>query len=399
MLPKVRIALRSRDTINREPRSSAFTLVELLVVIAIIGVLVALLLPAIQAAREAARRVECTNKMKQMGLAVQNLADAQKVLPTGGDGTFPEITNYVTPYQSTSGKANGPEKQGLSLFFQILPYLEQNSVHGLNNSVALQQTVVPLYFCPSRRGAKVVIADEHTPIGGQQIALIDYAAATPCTCTTPTCEAKFNPRDSVPLTKAVQDPRHGATTPTANNNGWSFFRGAYGAGSKSAMKDTVYDGAIVRTAWKYDLANHPSSAAARAQPYGINTQKVIEWKDITDGVSNTMVLGEKMVPSDQYEGGGYSDDKGWTDGWDPDTVRSTCFAPLGDSDASVLAPANKNLFGREVDLWYFGSAHPSTFNTVFADGSCHALSFDIDVVLFNNLGTRNDDQLVDLSQL
>jgi prepilin-type N-terminal cleavage/methylation domain-containing protein len=396
MLPQVRNAPQPVFVISRQSRTDGFTLVELLVVIAIIGVLVALLLPAIQAAREAARRVECTNKMKQMGLAVQNLADAQGVLPTGGDGTFPEITNYVTPYQSVSGKVNGPEKQGLSLFFQILPYLEQNAVHGLNNTIALQQTVVPLYFCPSRRGPMVTIAADHTPIGGQQVTLIDYAAATPCTCTTPTCEAKFNPRDSVPLTKAVQDPRHSSPSPAANNNGWSFFRGKYGNGS-GGPDNSVYDGAIVRTAWRHDYAYKNDVRSSRI--YGLNNQKVITWKDITDGVSNTLVLGEKLVPSDQYEGGGYSDDKGWTDGWDPDTVRSTCFAPYGDSDAFVLAPANENLFGEQVDLWYFGSAHPSAFNTVFADGSCHTLTFDIDVVLLNNLGARNDEQLVDLSQL
>jgi hypothetical protein len=321
------------------------------------------------------------------------------ILPTGGDGAFPDLRNYVTPYQSPTGTPNGPEKQGLSLFFQILPYLEQNAVHGLNNNEVLQQTVIPLYNCPSRRVQTVSIAADHTPIGGQSIALIDYAAATPCTCKMPNCEEKFNPRDSVPLTKAVQDPRHGASTPSGNNNGWSFFRGSYGPGSQGPMRDTVYDGAIVRTSWKHNLANHPTSAAAQAQPYGINTHRPIKLKAITDGLSNTLVLGEKMVPSNQYEGGGYSDDKGWTDGWDPDTVRSTCFAPLGDSDPLVLAPANDNMFGMFADVWYFGSAHPAVFNTVFADGSCHTLSFDIDVVLLNNLGARNDDQYIDLSQL
>jgi prepilin-type N-terminal cleavage/methylation domain-containing protein/prepilin-type processing-associated H-X9-DG protein len=378
----------------RNPRYG-FTLVELLVVIAIIGVLVALLLPAIQAAREAARRVECTNKLKQMGLAVQNLTDALGVLPTGGDGIFPDIKNYVTPYQSNNGTPNGSEKQGLSTFYQILPYLEQNAVHGLNTTEALQETVISLYFCPSRRAATITLGTDTSTLN-EPIALIDYATATPCTCKTPECIERFDPRLSVPLTKAVQDARHGSANPPANNNGWSFFRGFAGAGS-SGPNNSVYDGAIVRTAWRHDYAYKNDIRNTRI--YGLNTQKVIGLKEITDGLSNTLLIGEKLVPSDQYEGGGYSDDKGWTDGWDPDTVRSTCFAPYGDSDAFVLSPANQNLFGDNVDLWYFGSAHPGTFNTVFADGSCHTLSFDIDVVLLNNLGARNDEQLVDLGQL
>jgi hypothetical protein len=208
----------------------------------------------------------------------------------------------------------------------------------------------------------------------------------------------FDPRNSVPLTKSVQDPHHGSTGPPGgSNNGWSFFRGRAGNGS-GGPDDTVYDGAIIRTPWRHNWANH-TNPVARTRSWGLSTQRAIDWANITDGTSNTMLIGEKLVPSNQYDGGGYSDDKGWTDGWDPDVVRSTCFAPYGDSDSFVLSPTNNNLFGTQVDLWYFGSAHPGIFNAVFADGSCHSINFDVDVVLLNYLGARNDEQMVDLSQL
>src|SRR5258708_8621521 len=74
---------------------SAFTLVELLVVIAIIGILVALLLPAIQAAREAGRRTQCKNHLKQMGLAMQSHEGTHKTFPTGGNVIWPHIEDYL----------------------------------------------------------------------------------------------------------------------------------------------------------------------------------------------------------------------------------------------------------------------------------------------------------------
>ena len=127
----------------------AFTLVELLVVIAIIGTLVALLLPAIQAAREAAHRAQCTNHLKQMGLAVHNFADARKGIPP----------SRVPCYNGT-------------LFSQLWPYVEQSAVAALWDSTltykrgptllyqevpdAVIQMQVPIYYCPSPRAPAIV---------------------------------------------------------------------------------------------------------------------------------------------------------------------------------------------------------------------------------------------------
>ena len=91
-----------------------FTLVELLVVIAIIGILVALLLPAIQAAREAARRTHCKNQLKQIGLGIQNHANTFRVFPTGGAGPYPKIEDYVVrsanPSVPTNKGSAGPTR-------------------------------------------------------------------------------------------------------------------------------------------------------------------------------------------------------------------------------------------------------------------------------------------------
>jgi prepilin-type N-terminal cleavage/methylation domain-containing protein len=357
-----------------------FTLVELLVVIAIIGILVALLLPAIQAAREAARRTDCKNRLKQMGLALQNHASALKVFPTGGAGTRPNIEDYVS-----GGRPFGPDKQGLNWCYQILPYLEQSNIKAITNRIELQAQSIPLYVCPSRRSpADASVTNPN--INDERFFLIDYAAAQPCTeecqagttaCPNPV--PMYNPLDSVPLTREGYQ-----------KNQLSFWGGKNGGVADQVPYDNqVYDGVIVRSPW-----NLQTKAFT-------NNVRPIKFAQITDGTSHTFVLGEKYLRSDLVGGGSKSDDKGWSDGWDPDAIRSTCFAPLGDSDAAgyqfqpLNAPAD--LYGFDRDVYYFGSAHPGGFNGIFADASVRTISYDIDVVLFNALGTRDRGEVVDES--
>ena len=153
---------------SKRTRSPAFTLVELLVVIAIIGILIALLLPAIQAAREAARRIQCKDNLKNIGLACQNHADTHKVFPTGGAGFGDRLECYVQ-----NGKPFGPDKQGWSWAYQLLPYLEEGSLHGLVKTEQVQSTPVPLYNCPSRRGPTLY----NNPSQFGTAYLMDYAGA------------------------------------------------------------------------------------------------------------------------------------------------------------------------------------------------------------------------------
>lgn len=128
------------------PRARGFTLVELLVVIAIIGVLIALLLPAVQQAREAARRMQCTNQMKQLGLATHNFHDTYRKFP------------FAYQEQTLGGKMN----RG-TLFYYILPYIEQNALYDQSDldcyaanritngqgNMAARGQIVDAYICPS----------------------------------------------------------------------------------------------------------------------------------------------------------------------------------------------------------------------------------------------------------
>src|SRR5690349_21008854 len=113
-------------------RPSAFTLVELLVVIAIIGVLVALLLPAVQAAREAARRMQCSNHLKQIGLGLQNYHDVFQSLPYGARARFVNINN-----NSPTGANGATQNWGPSWYVGILPFCEQKPLSDLMEQALL----------------------------------------------------------------------------------------------------------------------------------------------------------------------------------------------------------------------------------------------------------------------
>jgi prepilin-type N-terminal cleavage/methylation domain-containing protein/prepilin-type processing-associated H-X9-DG protein len=375
--------MRSR----RLKASCGFTLVELLVVIAIIGVLVALLLPAVQAAREAARRTDCSNRLRQVGLSMQNHVDALKVFPTGGSGPNPNIAAFLT-----GGRPNGPNRQGLGWGYQILPYLEQNAVKNITTQTQLQNTIVDLYFCPSRRAPTRQLSRGSLT---EFVVLSDYAAAVPASYPCAPLAAIANPSTRVNV---------GALTPFAQTV-YTQIRSTFWCGTNDLMVrgtgqdayGAIFDGVIVRTPFR--VGGVGGGTALSGCP------KAVEPGEITDGLSNTLLVSEKYVRSDMYEGllpngtSPYSDDKGWTDGWDPDALRSTGLAPVPDGDPQGFSVLQNYYTGNGNDVLFFGSAHSNGINCVYADGSVHAIAFAVDVNLFNALGTRNGEETTDASQL
>jgi prepilin-type N-terminal cleavage/methylation domain-containing protein len=144
----------------RHHQSRAFTLVELLVVIAIIGILIALLLPAIQSAREAGRRNTCLNNIRQLGIASQNHQDAHKKLPDGGHSN-----DYAPKDSAGNGLDNPPNgptsacpdctgRESWGWCYQLAPFLEFPEVHKITNNSNARKTVIPAFYCPSRREVK-----------------------------------------------------------------------------------------------------------------------------------------------------------------------------------------------------------------------------------------------------
>jgi prepilin-type N-terminal cleavage/methylation domain-containing protein len=338
-------------------RSSGFTLVELLVVIAIIGILIALLLPAIQAAREAARRMECQNHLKQIALGCLNHESSMHFFPTGGWGW-----GWVGDPDLGFGKT-----QPGGWIFNILPYMELKSVYHMSKGLSgsdkvlatqsMVETPIALFNCATRRPSKVYPWMLGTQNGAQF---------------------------GTPTVAGRGDYAMNAGTYFTWDNGMGYDQFDYGPGSLAEgldpghyWADRSFRGASLAT-------GIPGAPGADGICY---LRSLVTVKDIPDGLSHTYLVGERYLNPDHYSTGIADDDnESLYTGFDDDNYR---VAGWENPPGPGLLPPKRDQRGYANDL-LFGSAHSAVWNASFCDGSVHGISYDIDPVLHSYLANRRD---------
>jgi len=325
----------------RNQKFTAFTLVELLVVITIIGILIALLLPAVQAAREAARRVQCCNHLKQISLACLNHEEIQGFLPTAG---------WYATFAGEPTRGFDRRQPG-GWLYNILPYIEQPALHDMGADGDRQKMCVsastPLvnYHCPSRRPA--------------------IAYPFPALHT-------YSPYYNLP------DPQ-----PTVL--GRSDYAGAGGVfppvSGLSVPASVAAGDALSPSEWATTIIGTPDTGGI----FYVRSETLMS--SITDGTSNTYLAGEKCLNPDHYDNGlSGCDDQGWNSGWDCDTLRWT-------SNDAVFQPRQDQAgYGGRVS---FGSAHPIGLHMAFCDGSVQFINYSINLETHYRLGNRHDGLTID----
>jgi prepilin-type N-terminal cleavage/methylation domain-containing protein/prepilin-type processing-associated H-X9-DG protein len=314
-----------------------FTIVETLIVITIIGILIAVLMPAIQASRAAAQRTQCRNNLRQLGLAATNHLDASGFFPSGGWG-------YL--WAGDPDRGFGKNQPG-GWIFSVLPYAEENAVwsagKGINfttnpaakmSALAAQVNVpIAIFFCPTRRSPEIYPFTSNRQYANLNIA--DLAAGVIKT------DYAINSGDTGDNKDSGPD-----TMQEADNGTYQWLPGPY---------------------------------------TGVGYQRSeVTSPQVTDGLSHTYLIGEKYInPSNYTNGLDLGDNDAATEGFDNDMCR------IGGIDNQPMPDT-----AGTVDTDIFGSAHPEGFNMVFCDGSVHMIDYSIDPKVHGEMANRADGQSV-----
>ena len=354
-------------------RPHGFTLLELLVTFAIIGVLVALLLPAIQTARESARRAHCRNNLKQLSLASLHHLDIHGHFPTGGWGWY---------WVGDPDRGYGKEQPG-GWVYNILPFCEESpGLHDLPSdgephkmtrvqrvgAAQVIQSPLAIVNCPSRRPTAVypLVANEGGDIGFFNSITPDVAGRSDY----------------------------------AANAGHVYCEWPLGVLGRGP---TSYSDAA---AWTADhLWGSEQPGLLFATPANVKTMTGVSYErstigasQVVDGLSKTYLVAERFIPQDDYETGrNLGDNETWCTGFNNDNYRKTgrlvngeiyeC-SPIPDWETDVEDPTGR-----------FGSAHSGGWNASFCDGSVRSIPYGIDWRVHRDLGSRMDGGAVELTSL
>jgi prepilin-type N-terminal cleavage/methylation domain-containing protein/prepilin-type processing-associated H-X9-DG protein len=349
---------------------TGFTLIELLVVIAIISVLVGLLLPAVQGAREAASRVSCANNLKQIGLAMH--------LYEGGNGRLPPTrTGYASSTWAVS----------------IMPYVEQDNLYRTwdleatyyEQAAVARVSTVPIFFCPSRRtaaGSVSVAGDTPSWLAGVPNisnvpgALGDYAVLIDRSGTdtglheSPEVVAEFTP---------PPDPADSIGGGGLSQKLPPLFMvpGLHGDGNVRYLPSLAWGYGV----YSYGIEGPPPDPLDRIDSYGVFQRATgTPYASLGRGLSQTPIVGEKQVPLGK-EGHGL---------WDCSTYNGNYFQ------------CSTRTMGRHIPLttdprdtgWKFGSRHRTVVQFCFADGHVRGLSVSTDPRTLELLAVPNDSEVV-----